>query len=172
MSADTTQSSIAAFNEGTIEHTEAPPLKAQITKLEGAAAFADAAAKAATARALAAETALAAEKTAFSIKLADTRQAARRVANRGAVVVITGPPKRDVTVRLLIASARAKALGLKTNVLGRGTLTTRADGTGRVTVEVSRKAENALKNLKRALKLTISAVAGDRADSSGGMLTR
>jgi hypothetical protein len=176
--ADTTQSSIAAFNSGTIEHTAAP-LKAQITKLEGekaaalhSAATADAAAKAATARALAAETALTAEKTAFSIKLSNTRQTARQVATRGAVVEITGPPSRHVTVRLLIASARAKALGLKTNVLGRGTLTTGADGTGRLTVEISKKAENALKNLKRALKLTISAVAGDRADSSRGMLTR
>ncbi len=176
--ADTTQSSIEAFNSGTIEHTAAP-LEAQISTLQTekaaalqSAAAADAAAKAATARALAAQNALAAEKTAFTVKLTDARQAARQVANRGATVELTGPPSRAVRVRFLIASSRAKALGLKSNVLGRATVTTGADGTGSVTVELSKQAARAVKKAKRTLKLSVSAVAGDRADSATGTLTR
>ena len=178
VAADTTQSSFTAFNSGTIEQTAAP-LEAHITTLEAekaaavqAAATADAAAKAATNRAIAAEAALAAEKKPLTVKLADSRQAAKQVANRGAKVELTGPPARKVKVKLVISSARAKALGLKSNVLGSETVTTDDEGAGSVTVDVSNKAEKALKNLKSALKLSVSAVAGDRADSAGGTLTR
>ncbi|HWM11470.1 MAG TPA: hypothetical protein VNO82_19085 [Solirubrobacteraceae bacterium] len=171
VAADTTTSSNAAFNSGLIAQT-VEPLEAEKAAALQTAATAEAAAKAATARALAAESALAAERMRFTVKLADGRQAARRVANRGAAVELTGPPSRDVTVRLLIASARAKALGLKSNALGRATTTTGEDGTGTVTVEVTRKAERALKDVRSALKLSVSAVAGDRADTATGTLTR
>ena len=176
--ADTTQSSIEAFNSGTIEHTAAP-LEAQISTLQTekaaalqSAAAADAAAKAATARALAAQNALAAEKTA-SHRQADGRapgcppsRQPRRDRRAHRPTVACGK------VRFLIASSRAKALGLKSNVLGRATVTTGADGTGSVTVELSKQAARAVKKAKRTLKLSVSAVAGDRADSATGTLTR
>jgi hypothetical protein len=160
---------------------EIDALDQELTAAEGAAQAANAAkaaaeqakaqsdAAAAAARADAARSMLLAAPP--SVSLADNRMAARRVARRGIKVTITSQPFWMATVQLRVSSGRAKALGLKSRVLGTKTAMTAANGRSVITVKPTKGASTALKKLRRSLTFSVSAIAGQPATATG-TLTR
>lgn len=78
----------------------------------------------------------------------------------GVKTAITAGPLKPVTVRLLTTAAKAKALKLKSRVLGAATATTTAAGTAAITVKTTAAATRAIKASKttKSLALTVETV--------------
>jgi hypothetical protein len=188
--ADETQSTIAALASGSVEHAT-EPLLAKITQLETFTgqlqeqkATAERAAAAAQAQAgqvgplqqenqsLKAEVErMRLEATPLRITPVGKRSAAQLAAS-GMSVRVTGPAGKRVTVRLLVSQAVAKALRLKSRVLGKKTATIGADATALVRITLGARAKAAIRRANRAMKVSLEAVSGDRSASASRRLGR
>jgi TolA-binding protein len=111
----------------------------------------------ATAAALRAQ--VASLKTPLVVKLVSSSK------TNGATVDVTGPPLSAVTVQLATTAAKAKSLGLPTNVLGTSTKTLDATGKLRVAVAFSKAAAKALKNNKGSLPLSVTALSAAKSNT-------
>jgi hypothetical protein len=188
--ADETQSTIAALASGSVEHAT-EPLLAKITQLETFTgqlqeqkATAERAAAAAQAQAgqvgplqqenqaLRAEVArMRLEATTLRITPIGKRSAAQLAAS-GMSVRVTGPAGKPVTVRLFVSGAVAKALRLKSRVLGKATATIGADASALVRIRLGGRAKAAVRGAKRSLRVSFEAVSGDRSASATRRLAR
>jgi hypothetical protein len=188
--ADETQSTIAALASGSVEHAT-EPLQARITQLEtftgqlqeqkAAAERAAAAAQAQAGQvgplqqenqALKAEVArMRLEATTLRITPIGKRSAAQLAAS-GMSVRVTGPAGKQVTVRLFVGAAAAKALRLKSRVLGKATATIGADASALVRIRLGGRAKAAVRGAKRSLRVSLEAVSGDRSASATRRLAR
>jgi hypothetical protein len=74
----------------------------------------------------------------------------------GAHVNLTGPARTVVTLKLLVAPAKAKALGLKWRVLSTGRVRLDADGKATVHLKPTRVAAAALARAKGAIPVTVA----------------
>jgi hypothetical protein len=146
------------------------PLETSLAAANSAKAASDTAAAAAKAEAAAAKAEAQAAMLAAAppqVTLNRARTAARRFASRGLAVTITGQPLRMTTVRVQVTQKRAKALGLKSRVLGTTTATIAADGSSVITVKPTKAAAAALRKTKRSLAFSVSAIAGQPATATG-----
>jgi hypothetical protein len=188
--ADETQNTIAALASGSVEHAT-EPLQARITQLETFTgqlqeqkAAAERAAAAAQGQAgqvgplqqenqsLKAEVArMRLEATPLRITPVGKRSAAQLAAS-GMSVRVAGPAGKQVTVRLFVGAAVAKALRLKSRVLGKATATIGADASALVTIRLGGRAKAAVRRAKRSLRVSLEAVSGDRSASATRMLAR
>jgi hypothetical protein len=188
--ADETQNTIAALASGSVEHAT-EPLLAKITQLEtftgqlqeqrAAAERAAAAAQAQAGQvgplqqenqALQAEVArMRLEATTLRITPIGTRSAAQLAAS-GMSVRVTGPAGKQVTVRLFVSAAVAKALRLKSRVLGKATATIGADASALVRIRLGGRAKAAVRSARRSLRVSLEAVSGDRSASATRRLAR
>jgi hypothetical protein len=100
------------------------------------------------------------------------RQTAAQLASRGATFDVTGPAGRSVAIKALVAQRKAKALGLGSRTLGRGSGTIGADATGVVKVTLGRRAKRELRDLRGSLRVTFEALAGDRFASQSRRFSR
>ncbi len=87
-------------------------------------------------------------------------------------VRVTGPAGKRVTVRLLVSEAVAKALRLKSRVLGKRTATIGADASALVKITLGSRAKAAMRRAKRSMKVSFEAVSGDRSASATRRLAR
>jgi hypothetical protein len=187
---DAIQTPATSLASGTVEVATEPLLEridqlesftAQLQAQKAAAEQAAAGAQAQAGRAgtleqqnqalLAEVTQLRLEATPLRIQPGRTRSAARLAAN-GVSVRVTGPAGRRVTVRMLLGRGAAKALGLKSRLLGRRTTTIQADATALVRITVGRRAKAALRRANRSMTVSFRAVAGDRSASASRRLSR
>jgi hypothetical protein len=188
--ADETQNTIAALASGTVEHATAP-LQGRITQLEtftaqlqAQKAAAEQAAAGAQAQlgqvgtlqqenqSLRAEVArMRLEATPLRITRVGKRSAAQLAAS-GMSVRLTGPAGKPVTVRLLVSQAAAKALRLKSRVLGKKTATIGADAAALVRITLGARAKAAIRRANRAMKVSLEAVSGDRSASASRRIGR
>jgi hypothetical protein len=188
--ADETQNTIAALASGTVEHAT-EPLQGRIAQLEtftaqlqAQKAAAEQAAAGAQAQlgqvgplqqenqSLRAEVArMRLEATPLRITPVGKRSAAQLAAS-GMSVRVTGPAGKRVTVRLLVSEAVAKALRLKSRVLGKKTATIGADATALVRITLGARAKAAIRRANRAMKVSLEAVSGDRSASASRRLGR
>jgi hypothetical protein len=151
--ADQTQSSVASLASGSVH-----PLEEEIVSLETDLAAADA--EVAQLRAEVAQ--LKAEATRLQIDKGTTASSVQ-AASAGTTLKLTGPAGKSALVRLLASNRnQAKKLGLKSRVLGSGTVKFGADGTGSIKITPSGRAASALKSAKGEVKVLYQAVAGDR----------
>jgi hypothetical protein len=192
--ADQTQNTIAALASGTVEHETAPliaeidelttftaQLEAQKAAAEKAAADARAAMAGAQGAAAAAQgAATAAQAEVARLKLEATRlrispvggRSPAQLASNGASVRVTGPAGKPVTIRLLVSEAVAKALGLKSRVLGKRTATIGPDASALVRINLGRRAKAAMRSAKRSITVSFKAVSEDRSAAATRRLSR
>ena len=188
--ADQTQTPASSLASGTVELATEPlleeidqletftaQLQAQKAAAEQAAASAQAGAGQAVSlqqenQALRAEVArMTLEATTLRIRPVGNRSPGQLAAN-GISVRVTGPAGKRVTVRLLVSGAVAKALGLKSRVLGKATTTIGADATALVKITLGRRAKAAMRRAKRSMSVAFEAVSGDRSASATRRLSR
>jgi hypothetical protein len=175
--ADRIQTSARALQLAMLE-----PLEEEVGELNSAVAAANQAKTAAERARDAAQGALAAANAqlatvmpqlrTFEITLPTANAKARSVASNGTTVQLAGPPLRAATVRLTIPQARAGKLGLRSGLLARATATIGADGTAEVLLKPKRSVASKLRRLRGTVRVTVDAVAGDRAAAARGLLTR
>jgi hypothetical protein len=158
--ADETQSTIASLASGSLH-----PLEEEIALLSEDLDAADAqtAELEQQNQALQAEVArLKAEAIRLQIDKA-TASSTIQAAMAGASLKLTGPAGKSALVRLLLSNQyQAKRLGLKSRVLGSGTVRFAADGTGTIKITPTGKPADALKKAKSEVKVLFQAVSGDR----------
>jgi hypothetical protein len=188
--ADETQNTVAALASGSVEHAT-EPLQAKITQLEtftGQLQEQRATAERATAVAQAQagqvgplqqeNQSLKAEVERMRLEATPLRitplgkRSATQLAASGMSVRVTGPAGKRVTVRLLVSQAGAKALRLKSRVLGKKTATIGADATALVRITLGARAKAAIRRANRAMKVSLQAVSGDRSASASRRLGR
>jgi hypothetical protein len=172
--ADQTQTTAAAMASGTVEQATAP-LTAQVDSLTKAVGDAEAA-RVGVQRLLDAANSRIAELTAMTapmtLALPSARADGDRLARRGTQVTVSGAPNAPVTVRLSISGRNARKLGLKSAVLASAKATLGAGGQATVALMPKRSTRKALRGLKRAIGMTVTARSSDRIASSGGTITR
>jgi hypothetical protein len=170
---DTVQNTRESMASGLVE-----PLEEEIARLEAELAAAQQARTAA-------EQALAAARAGVNNAAAQTlpalrplrvtmptaRVKARRIAQRGMTVTVTGPALKPVFVKLRIGKSRAKALGLRQRVLGTATAPIGSDGTAAITIKPTKSAARALRRMKQSLAIQVVAAANEWT-SARGTLTR
>jgi hypothetical protein len=171
--ADEIQSTAASLAGGLVE-----PLEEEIAALEGelaAAQQARTAAEQALAAARAGVNNAAAQALpalrALRVTMPTARVKARRIAQRGMTVSVTGPALKPVFVKLRIGKSRAKALGLSQRVLGTATAPIGSDGTATITIKPTKSAARALRRMKQSLAIQVVAAANEWT-SARGTLTR
>jgi hypothetical protein len=188
--ADETQNTIAALASGSVEHATEPlleeidQLETFTDQLQAQKALAEQAAAGAQVRAsqvgplqqenqaLKAEVErMRLEATPLRIRPVGNRSPAQ-LATRGMSVRVTGPAGKRVTVRMLVSRAAAKALGLKSRLLGRATATIGADATALIRITLGARAKAAMRRANRAVKVSLVAVSGDRSASASRRLSR
>ena len=188
--ADQTQTPASSLASGTVELATEPlleeidqletftaQLQAQKAAAEQAAASAQAGAGQGASlqqenQALRAEVArMRLEATTLRIRPVGNRSPAQ-LAAKGISVRVTGPAGKRVTVRLLVSGAVAKALGLKSHVLGKATATIGADATAVVKITLGTRAKAAMRRAKRSMNVAFEAVSGDRSASATRRLSR
>lgn len=163
--ADETQTTGTAFTAGAVEEAE-KPLEAKIATLEGQATSL----QGDVAKLQAANAALQGIGRTLKLDVPASAPEASVLAS-GLTAALTGPTLGVVEVRVQVSEAKAKALKLKSRVLGRAYKTLGADGSGNVTVTMSSTAAAALKKAKGATGITVVATSGDRSVSKSGKLT-
>jgi uncharacterized small protein (DUF1192 family) len=172
--ADAIQTSTAQLNSGYLEQQIAP-LNAEITGLKAAAGESDKA-KSALQALLGAANAEIANLTAaaapMKAALPTARISGKRLAKRGTAVTVSGPAGRTIIVKLTIGKGQARKLKLKSPTLARGKATLAADGTARVGLKLSRAVAKRVARVERALRITVTATAGDRVATTTATLTR
>jgi hypothetical protein len=188
--ADETQTPAASLASGTVEHAT-EPLQGRIAQLETFTAQLQAQKAAAEQAAAGAQAqlgqvgslqqenqSLKAEVTRMRLEATTLRitpvgkRSAAQLAASGMSVRVTGPAGKRVTVRLFVSSAVAKALGLKSRLLGRATAPIGADASALVRIGLGGRAKAAMRSAKRSIKVSFEAVSGDRSASATRRLAR
>ncbi|WP_028068134.1 hypothetical protein [Solirubrobacter soli] len=165
--ADTVQSTVAAWSAGVTE-----PLQEEIEalKTQGTTAVSANTTLTAQVTSLTAELATANSRIAALVLDATPIKLAVGGAKGSSVAVgVTAAPLKTVTVTVSIPEAKARRLKLASSVLGKQTVTTRADGSASVTVKVSKAAA---KSLKGSHTITVQAKSGDRFATTTSKLAR
>jgi hypothetical protein len=163
--ADATQSSVASFNSGLIEETEArtaAPFEARIRTFEETLAAATAK-QAATDAQLAAAVARPAQGAAakpLAATLATRRLTPARLVSSGVPVSVTGPAGQAVRVRATVTAAAARKHRLRSTVLGSKAGRVGTDGTATVVVKPSAAQGRKLRSARGSVAVTLELVVG------------
>lgn len=171
--ADETQSTVAAFNSGAIAEAEAP-LEARVAELEGQLAAAPSGDSSGLQRQLDAAKAendrLRLLDRPLKLSVPATVKGSD-LSGSGLTAALQGPAFRAVSVRIQISELKARRLGLKSRVIGRGTGVLTGAGSGNVQVTLSAAGKAALKKADGTFNANAVATAGDRSVTSAMKVT-